>query len=514
MAWLFVRLKLSLLAGSLRGDDRRRTGFVASVIGATIFAALGCAGLAAMRGQGEIATDSGIVVFAALGISWTMIPLVSFGVDETLDPTRLALLPLTRAQMFRGMLAASVTGPWPLATLAVLGGGAAGLSRGPVSVLVGAVCAPLTLVLYVAASRACTTAMSNLLRSRRGRDLGMAVALLIMLSFQTVSALASSGVTTGSDAVGRAADVLRWLPPGMAAHAVGAAAVGRYGLALAEVAAVAAVTAALLWLWMAALGRALVTADASSQLSGRVRLGGWYPRGRTGAIASKELRYAWRDPRRRMTWLSAVGMTVILTVTSVSTSTFFPVFMTAMVIGVSGANSFGNDGPALWMNAIVTGTRRDLRADLAGKNIAAAVLGVVIVLLVSVISGTRHGDPAGLARIVLAGWGVLGVGIGVATIVSVMLPYAVPERRGNVLGHPGVGKGGVAFAAAMSSTALTVVLSLPIVVGLALEGTVAWASAAAAPVYGTLLAWGARVLAARFGLDRLPEILAAVGRAD
>lgn len=515
MAWLFVRLKLSLLAGGLRGDRRRRVGFVVSVIGATLFAVLGCSGLTLMRFQGD-ATDSVIVVYTAIGLSWTLIPLVAFGVDETLDPTRLSLFPLTRGQLFRGLLAGAVTGPWPVATLIVLAGGVAGLARDPVSIAVGLVCAPLTLVLYVAASRACATGMSNLLRSRRGRDVGMVIALLIMLSVQGVSVLASSSAPASADAIVGAAAGLRWLPPGMTAHAIGAAAAGDYGVALAEVAAVAAVVAALLWAWMAALGRALVTADASTQTSGQVRLRGWgwSPTGRTGAILVKELRYAWRDPRRRMTWLSAAGMTIILGLGSASIGAFFPVYVTAMVIGISGANSFGNDGPALWMHAVVTGRSRDLRADLAGKNLAAALLGTVVVLAVSVLSTLRYDEPATVLRVFLAGWGVLGIGIGVATIVSVLFPYALPEHRGNVLGHPGAGKGGVAFAAALSSTGGTLVLSLPVILAMATGGVVAWTVAALAPLYGLALSWLARRFAARLGFSRLPEILAAVGRVD
>jgi ABC-2 type transport system permease protein len=513
VAWLFVRLKLSLLAGGLRGDRRRRVGFVVSVTAATIFAVVGCTGLTVMRFQGE-ATDSVIVVYTALGLTWTLLPLVSFGIDETLDPTRLSLFPLTRAQMFRGLLAAAVTGPWPVATLIVLAGGVAGLAAGPGSVAVGLVCVPLTLMLYVAAARACATGMSNLLRSRRGRDVGMAVALVIMLSVQGVTVLASGGAPAGADAVVGAADGLRWLPPGMAAHAIGAAADGRYGVALAEVAAVAIVVAALLWAWMAALGRALITADASTQTTGRVRLRGWgwSPTGRTGAILVKELRYAWRDPRRRMSWLSAAGMTVILGLGSGSVGPFFPVCMTAMIIGAGGANGFGNDGPALWMHAVVTGRSRDLRADLAGKNLASALLGTVVVLAVSVLSTAMHGVPADLPRVFLAGLGVLGIGIGVATVVSVLFPYALPEHRGNVLGHPGAGKGGVAFAAALSSTGGALVLSLPVLVGNAVGGPVAWTTAAIAPFYGAAIAWAARRFAARLGINRLPEILVAVGR--
>ena len=50
-------------------------------------------------------------------LGWLLLPLVFFGVDETLDPARFALLPLRRRTLVTGMLAAALVGVPAVATL-------------------------------------------------------------------------------------------------------------------------------------------------------------------------------------------------------------------------------------------------------------------------------------------------------------------------------------------------------------------------------------------------------------
>ena len=66
---------------------------------------------------------------------------------------------------------------------------------------------------------------------------------------------------------------LRWLPPGLAAHAIQDASDGHPGLALLRLAGLAAVIVALGWLWIRSLGRALVSPDSSTQVIAGARGG-------------------------------------------------------------------------------------------------------------------------------------------------------------------------------------------------------------------------------------------------
>ena len=59
--------------------------------------------------------------------------------------------------------------------------------------------------------------------------------------------------------------------------------------------------------------------------------------------------------------------------------------------------------------------------------------------------------PVGIAqdgRWVLAAWGELGIGLGVASVISVTIPYTVPERL-NAFSGAAPGQGGQAFAASI-----------------------------------------------------------------
>ena len=108
-----------------------------------------------------------------LVLGWLLLPLVFFGVDETLDPARFALLPLPRRTLVTGLFVAALISVPVLAVLIAsfglvltawsLGGWSAGLVA-VVGVLAG-------LLLCVAASRAVTSAFATMLRSRRVRDL-------------------------------------------------------------------------------------------------------------------------------------------------------------------------------------------------------------------------------------------------------------------------------------------------------------------------------------------------------
>ncbi len=129
MAWLLVQLKLRLLRNALRASTGAKAAFITS----TILAALVAAGvfivLARLRGHPD-AVDLTTVIFTVFAFGWLIVPLLVFGLDGTLDPATLALFPLRTRPLAVGLLAASATGAWPLATLLGLLGVTVGLARG------------------------------------------------------------------------------------------------------------------------------------------------------------------------------------------------------------------------------------------------------------------------------------------------------------------------------------------------------------------------------------------------
>ena len=522
---LFARLKLRLIAGSLRGHSGRQAGFVIGLIFAASLAPAGFVGLSLLRGHGALATDLGVMAFTVVTVAWAMLPLLVFGTDETLDPTRLALLPITRWTLARGMFTAAIVGVGPLATVIVLLGAVVGLSGGPLSVLVGIVAVALQVALCVTASRALAAAFSSLLRSRRGRDLAVVFGLIMIVVIQGGNLIVQRAITSGLhgslDALREVAGYARWAPPGLAADAIAMARDGRYGVALAELAVTAAVVAVLLGLWIAALGRVLETYDASTQRAAGRRRGRarrlMPVAGKIGAIVGKELRYAWREPRRKVGWLAMMGIGIVVTFSFTNPNTVnahgpaLPMYFAAAVAGLQAANQYGIDGPATWMNAVTIGTPRDMRADLVGRNVAHAVVAVPCLLVLDVaITLITDSDVEAAVRALVFGLGVYGITLGLCDISSVRFPYAIPQRANNPFAGPGTGRGCLAGLTSMVTMTVTGILAVPLIIA-AITLPTPWL-VVAAPAYGVAVVAVGATIAANLGFARLPELLTEISR--
>ena len=319
MAWLLVQLKLRLLRNALRSSTAAKVSFILSTIFACLFAVGTFAVLAALRGQ-SASVDLTTVIFTVFAFGWLILPILVFGLDSTLDPASLALYPLRTRPLAVGLLAASATGAWPLANLLGLLGVTVGLASGGFGLLVALLAVLLEVLFCITLARFVTTALAGLLRSRRGKDLAAFLVLPIFALYeaftQVVPRLAAEGRLTAASFAGVDA-WMRWIPPGLAAHAIQDASNGRPGAALLRLALLAAVIVVLGWLWIRSLGRALVTADTSTQ-SSAVR-GGALPFGRyglRGTVAARFWIYQRREPGSLIYW----GFTaVVMMAVSVST---------------------------------------------------------------------------------------------------------------------------------------------------------------------------------------------------
>ena len=153
MARYFLRLKLCLLRNTLRSSGARKVGLVLGVVAWfwLVAAALGL--LLASRSQRVVTA----LVFDAFFLGWLVVPLIGMGTDETLDPSRLALLPLDPPALIRGLLTASLVGVGPLATLVAVSGVLARHRPGPAGSLVVAAAVVVEFLLCLVGSRAMTT---------------------------------------------------------------------------------------------------------------------------------------------------------------------------------------------------------------------------------------------------------------------------------------------------------------------------------------------------------------------
>src|SRR5215469_1159784 len=294
MARLLVELKLRMVANALRSSTAARVSFVVSTTFA-VLVAIGTFWLLAQLRFLSASVDLTTVIFSIFAIGWLVCPIFAFGLDGTLDPATMALYPLRTRPLVVGLLAASAAGAWPAANVLGLLGVTIGLARGALGVLVALLAVVLQVLFCIVLARFVITSMARLLRSRRGKDLAVFLIVPVFAIFEFLIQVVPRAAAAGGLSPASFAGVdswMRWLPPGLAAHAIQDASNGHLGDALGRLGLLAAVIVVLGLLWVRVLSRALVTADTSAR-SSQVRNGA-LPLARfglRGAVAARFLSY-------------------------------------------------------------------------------------------------------------------------------------------------------------------------------------------------------------------------------
>lgn len=521
---VFVRLKLSLLRNGLRQSSGRKAVWITSIAFTALFAALQLLGLIALRGHDHAAALT-VALAALLAFGWAFVPLFFSGGDETLDPSRLVMLPLRPGPLVVALLAASLIGIGPCFTLVILVGSVIATAHGLAAALVGVPAVAVSLLLCLALARAVATANVRLLTSRKGRDLAVLSGLVVAVGMQFLNfglqQLSSAGGLARLEPV---ADVLRWVPPGSALDAVRAVSEGAYGLAAAELALSGAALAALLWWWQRGLTKLMTSPDGSTvaaaepqkarrEGTGLVRL---LPAGRTGAVMDRSLRYAVRDPKIKMGWASSLLLGLILPLVNAAQgngSIYFSFFAVTM-LGMQSFNLFGQDGSAFWMVMQTITSPRDAYAELRGRALTLALISVPYLALVVTVTAAVTGNWRAFPMVLGLGLALVGSLTAVGALTSVHMPFSIPQEGAfkNVApGQAGVawlGMLGVLPAALLSAPliALSVWLYGPD------SGGLLWGLLPLGATYGLLMAWAGLRIAAPRAARLLPEILAAVSK--
>jgi ABC-2 type transport system permease protein len=513
----FLRLKLRIIGNGMRGDTRRTVAFVFSLVFGIGLAAAG--GLLLLV-SGQFRPDAGLVVAAFAGsavvVGWLLMPLLFFGVDETLDPARFALLPLPRRTLTLGMLAAACIGiPGAATAVALIGIVVAGALRaGPGGLLVGLLGALLSLLLCVVISRAVTSAFAALLRSRRVRDLTAIVLALFAASMGPLQLVLSSVVTntTLGPALG-VARVLGWTPLAAGFVAPYDIAAGQPLLAVARLLVVAAAVLLLLWWWSRTLESAMLGASTDGPIGAKAMRGGavrtLLPRlvraGRPDTfigILARELRYWSRDPRRRSGLISiTIGGAVVPVVLRLAGTHPHQGVPLPVAVGFSSltgaailANQFGFDGTAYAVHllAAVRG-----RTELRARAGALAIIMVPVLVLITVTVGLLSRDATALVPALGTVGAAFGASMASASFLSVHTAYPVPESRN-------------AFASSSGSGSAKGLLSLVGIVGAAV---IAAPIMFAAVILPSGASWLVAPLGIGWGLAAVLIATAVIGRA-
>ena len=519
MARLLVQLKLRLLFNALRASSGARVAFVLS----TTLAALIAGGvfylLSILRGDGIAAADLTTVIFCFFGLAWLVLPLVVFGLDSTLDPATLALYPLRMRPLAVGLLAASATGAWPAATLLGLLGVTIGLAHGALGELIALVAVVLMVLFCITMARFVTTSLAGMLRSRRGKDFAALLFIPIFAIyegfFQILPKLASDGALTASS-FGGVDTWLRWLPPGLAVHAIYDASTGHAGTALLRLAVLAGIIVVLGLLWIRSLGRALVTTDTSTQSSVRGSALPFARYGLRGTVAARFWLYQRREPFAFIYWaITAVIMAVVAFRLVLSPDWFGGLVASGVAggafVGAFHSNAIGFSGPGFGLEASALNGRRGLRAYFSGQNIAYGVIAVPLVTAVGFVLAVVAKHPMDGFVTMAMGLAAIGAGLAMANIFTVVSAYPVEKRGGTPVPRAATGHNGEAAASQLLTLLCVGVGVTPVIVAAVLTQSVSPAIkmpvlVLGAAVYGLALSWAGVRAAANLAVAKLPEL--------
>lgn len=530
---VFIRLKVAVIRNGLRQSRGRTIGWVVGVVFAMLYALGLGAGMIALRGN-HYAPVAAVTLAAVLGLGWAVMPLFFFGGDDTLDPTRLSMLPLRPRPLITALLTSSLIGVGPVFTVLVSTGAMVAVAHGRAATVVAIPAVALVLLTCVALSRAVATANTRLLTSRKGRDLALLSGLFVAVGAQLVnlglSSLTSNG---GLHRATAAASVLRWIPPAPAVDAVRSAGRGAYGLAAVQLVYGAVVLAVILRWWFRSLSRLMVSPDASTILvaaaasKGGGKHAGWAARaagllparlvgGRTGTVMERQFHYLWRDPRSRSGLATGLAVGLLLPLVAVvQHGTVYQCLWAAGLLGMQLYNQFGMDGSAFWTVAATISTRRDAALELRGRALMLVAIAVPYVTVVTTGAALLLGRAAALPETLGLAFAFLGALTATGTYASVRFPYAVPQE--NPFGNAAPGQGSLVtlnvFGGTLSGAAFCLpVLGLSLALHLTDHHALLWTVLPVGAVYGVVVGAAALRYTAPRLLDRLPEILAAVGR--
>ncbi|MHA7305508.1 transporter [Arthrobacter sp. TMN-49] len=434
-----VSLKLALLRNSLKRSPWQVVGLIIGGLYGLGMLAMVLVGLAALgAGESELVGTVVTLSGAALVLGWLIIPVVAAGLDMTLDPARFTTYAIPMKSMLTGLLLASFIGiPGAVTILASLGT-AISWWRHPLAALVALLCGVLGAVTCIVASRAITAASTSLASSRRFKDASGVVVLLPLMFMGPILNGVSSGVSDFKEYLPALAQTLSWTPLGAVWSVPAAVAGGSYGAAGLKLLIAVASIAALTWIWQACLGRALVTpafAGGGRRAGGKLGFFNWFPATPTGAIAARCLTYWFRDPRYSAGLLMAPLLPLVFVVAGMQVATETGDTQSlGIALGLSGALaaflvvwsisadiSYDNTAFALHIATAVSG-----KADRTGRAVAAAVLALPLGVLYAAIGAVLAHDVGQLLATVGLVLGVVGSGLGLASVFSARFTLNVP----------------------------------------------------------------------------------------
>lgn len=512
---VMVRLRFRVLWNTLR---RHPWQMVAAIIG--VLYGLGVWGLAASGlvalSFGDAALVRTVLVLAGsvLVLGWMVGPIVSSGMDRTLDPSRLVMFPMTPGTQVAGIAAASLLGVPGLVTLLVAATTALAWLRFPLAAVSAVLLAPIAALTCVLACQLVMTGVSRLAASRRFRDIvGGVLVLLLMLAGPLLAGVGAGAASLWAQ-LPALADVLAWTPLGAAWAVPADLAAGAWLGAVVKLLIALVTVAALFLAWRALYLVSLGTFAGGSQQKGRAGTGwfGRFPATPRGAVAARAFTYWLHDPRYLQGLIIVLVMPVVFWFVSVNTEA--PIMLpgsTVVIAALLALTTFTDvsyDGTAFSTHLL-----RGVRGvdDRAGRVWAIALVSVPLVLLAAVATTAIVGRYDQLPTLLGLSLAVLLCGFGVSSVSSALVVMPVPQSGENpFVSKPGAGMlslvGMFACFLALGIVA-TPSIALAIAAGITQQPLYAWLTLLVGILTGVIVCWIGVRWGGRIFDRRAPELM-------
>jgi ABC-2 type transport system permease protein len=516
-----VRLRFLLLANGLRKSPLQIVAVVLGAVYGLFILGVIVVGLIALRAAPiEIARTVVVLAGAATILGWTVLPVLTSGIDQTVDTARLAPFPVPINTLVLALAVSGVLGvPGIVTSIAALGT-VVTWSRDPLATVAALVSAVIGVLTAVVGSRMLAALASRIGAGRRAREARTLIVFIPLLLLGPIIFVASNVLRDAAPVLPSVAQVVGWTPFGAVWAVPADVASGDFAKAGLELLIALATLVGFVALWRWGLARALErpARAAAAQVSRRgTGLFGVFPGTPTGAVAARALTYWIRDPRYAQS---------LITIPLVPALLFFwggfgenlailvwvgPVVAVLLAMSIYTDVSYDNTAFALHLKTGVSGL-----ADRLGRVIALATFAVPLSLLLVVGSVAVSNTWSMLPGLLGVTIGILLSGFAASSVISGRFTFAVPAPGES----PFKARPGGGFSLMLSTFATWTVLAILIspelvlaLVGFATGDPLwGWLSIVVGLVLGSaLLVLGVR-LGGRILDSRGPEMLAQLQR--
>lgn len=505
-----VRLRFRLLINGLSRSPWQAVAVILGTVYALFLLFLAIIGLFSISfASAEVGRTVSVLGGAVLVLGWTVLPLLTSGIDETVEPTKLATFPIPINTLVLALAVSGLLGvPGIVTTLVTF---ATGLIwwQTPLIAVVAIVCGAIGAATCIVGSRMLAALTVRISSGRRAREAKTVLILIPLVLLGPAILGASSLFREFSGLLPAIAAVVAWTPPGAIWAVPGDLALGKFTDAAihALIGIATLVVSVLVWRW--ALDRALEQPRHSAASSGTNRGLGWFgvfPGTPSGAVAARALTYWIRDPRYTQSLISVpLVPSLVFFYSGASgdlTGLLFVGPIVAVLLGMSIYTDVSYDNTAFSLHLQTGVSGRD---DRWGRVLGVSVFAIPVTIILTVASVWVSDSWERLPGLLGMSLGLLLTGLALSSLVSGRFAFSVPAPGDNPFkSRPG---GGFTLMLSMfaSWTALAV-LALPEMI-LALLGfaidqpSLGWI----ALVVGVGLGMGLLVVGVRWGGKILDE---------